>query len=268
MRPKSRNSPDRSAVKKEILKNPFEGEKEMSRGIQKVVMVGLCCFIVFAMGAKEKGVRIQDGVLTYSSGHWLAGQLIPVGYDIYGYNYQGHMFEGSYANAYLGRYGYPPYPYEGTQGQKDAYLTDNPGVDGTWVWPYRDDYLQMKWNDAWLSNQDRGGDGTTGGPPDGALDRYYGFDSYIGSGAWLTNHMTGTYELDGQIIEWDYFTKIIAVPADATLFEGIWYAADGTEIGPVIWGSFATILTVENDPGTGAEGKQYGSPVGPGLGNL
>lgn len=116
---------------------------------------------------------------------------------------------------------------------------------GKWYWPYRDTHVQMKWNDAWLSNMDCDGDGK--------LDRHYGYDSYIGSGAWLTNHMRG----DG----WTYFVKIVAVPEDAEAVDGIWYAADGTEIGPVIWGAFAIIQTVES-----GEGATYVSPSGPGLG--
>ena len=203
------------------------------------------------MGAKEKGTRLKDGVLTYSSGHYLAGQPIPVDFDIYGYNYQGHIFEGSYANAYLGRDGFPPYPYEGTEQDKADYVLANPTVVGHWTWPYRDVYLQMKWNDAWLANTDRDGDGK--------LDRFYGFTSYIGSGAWLTNHQSGGIEEDGT--EWTYFVKIVAAPADAEAVDGTWYAADGTEIGLVIWGAFAIIQEVEG-------GLQYGSPAGPGLGNL
>ena len=39
------------------------------------------------------------------------------------------------------------------------------------------------------------------------------------------------------------FTKIVAAPAGATAADGVWYAADGTEIGPVIWGAFATIVS-------------------------
>ncbi len=109
----------------------------------------------------------------------------------------------------------------------------------------------MKWNDAWLSNLDCDGDGK--------LDRHYGHDSYIGSGAWLTNHMKGTNE-DGN---WTYFVKIVAVPEDAELEDGIWYAADGTEIGPVIWGQFAIIQEVES--GLGAT---YVSPSGPGFGKF
>ena len=125
--------------------------------------------------------------------------------------------------------------------------------------PWGDDYLIMKWNDAWLSNLDQDGDGV--------LDRHYGYDSYIGSGAWLTNHQSGEYELDGQICKWNYFVKIIAAPADATANDGIWYNADGTEIGPVIWGAFAIIQEVENDACAGVHGLQFNSPDHPGLGN-
>ena len=87
----------------------------------------------------------------------------------------------------------------------------------------------MKWNDAWLSDVDADGDGL--------LDRHLGFDSYIGSGAWLTNHMSGEY------------------------------AADGTEIGPEIWGAFAIIQQVENDGCAGLHGLQCVSPHTAGLGS-
>ena len=42
---------------------------------------------------------------------------------------------------------------------------------------------------------------------------------------------------------------------------GIWYEADGTEIGSVIWGSFAITQEVAS-----GEGVIYLSPAGPGLG--
>ena len=51
---------------------------------------------------------IQNGVLTYSAGHYLAGELLEVGYDPYGYNYQATRFRGTYCNVHLGSYGYPP----------------------------------------------------------------------------------------------------------------------------------------------------------------
>ena len=108
----------------------------------------------------------------------------------------------------------------------------------------------MKWNDAWLANTDRDGDGK--------LDRHYGFASYIGSGAWETNHMWG----DG----WVDFYKIVAAPADATLIGGYWYAANGTEIGASIWGEFAIIQEIYNDPVGG--NYRYISPFGPGFGEV
>ena len=203
--------------------------------------------------AKPTCVTIQDGTLLYSPTHYLAGEPLVVGFDPYGYNYQGHYFKGYYANAYLGGYGFPPY-----EGDAEAYLAANPGAANTWVWPYRDDWILMKWNEAWLSNKDCDGDGK--------LDRHYGFPSYIGSGAWETNHQFGEY-LDGEATcSWNYFVKIVAVPADAVEVGGVWYAADGSEIGPDIWGEFAIIQEVWNDPCADVHGLQYVSPASAGLG--
>lgn len=213
-----------------------------------LVLMAMAFFLLSTMQlvAGAECVTIQDGVLTYSAGHYLEGEPLQTGYDIFGYNYEGHMFVGLYCNAYLGRYGFPPY-----DGDDDAYLAENPDAEYTWVWPYRQVRLMMTWNDAWLSNMDCDGDGL--------LDRYYGHSGYIGSHAWLTNHMR--LKSDGE--KWTYFTKIVAVPEDATLVGDIWYAADGTEIGPEIWGSFATIQEVQSK-----EGVTYASPAGPGLGKF
>ena len=170
---------------------------------------------------------------TIQSGDLLAqdGSTIEVGYDDWGYNYQAHIFNGYYCDSYR---------------------------DAAWCQIYADIELSMKWNDAWLSNKDCN--------DDGLLDRHYGFPSYIGSGAWLTIHQKGTYLVDGKKCNWTYFTKIVAAPADAYVQDGMWMNADGIEIGPVIWGSFAIIQEVENDPCAGVNGKQYGSPAGPGFG--
>ncbi len=215
---------------------------------------------------KNDGITIQDGILTYSAGHYLEGELLTVGYDIFGYNYQAHLFKGYYCNAYLGGYGFPPY-----EGDDDAYYQRlvNEGFAENLLeaellmsriryWAYRDIQLLMKWNDAWLSNRDRDGDGL--------LDRHYGYDSYIGSGAWLTNHMWGTYELDGKTCPWNYFVKIVAVPEDAKLIEGYWYTAEGSEIGPEIWGAFAIIQKIYNDPCMRYHVIEYLSPTSAGLG--
>jgi hypothetical protein len=170
--------------------------------------------------------KIQDGTLLRSD-----QVIISTGFDEWGYNYQAHMFNGGYCDAYR---------------------------NASWCQPYADVDLIMKWNDAWISNVDCDGDGL--------LDRHYGFPGYKGSGAWETNHQSGTYEMDGQICNWEYFVKIVAAPADATLLDGNWYAADGTEIGPAIWGEFATIQSVYNDPCGGFVGIEYLSPDHAGFG--
>lgn len=184
----------------------------------------------FAVAKKVRCTTIQSGELLTSD-----GAVIVPGYDEWGYNYQALMFNGLYCDAYR---------------------------DADWCQPYRDDGLMMKWNVAWLSNKDCDGDGL--------LDRHYGFDSYIGSGAWLTNHQSGRYEVleTEEECHWNYFIKIVAAPADATVQGGYWIASDGTEIGPVIWGAFAIIQEVYNDPCSGEHGIAYRSPVGPGFGKF
>ena len=146
------------------------------------------------------------------------------------------MFKGSYANVYLGGDRFPPY-----EGDDDAYLAENQTAANHWAWPYRDINLLMKWNDAWIANTDC--------TLDGKLDRHYGYPSYIGSSVWETNHMWGGEGSES----WTYFTKIVAVPSDANRVgpanTGIWYGADDVEIGPDIWGEFATIMEVESGVG-------------------
>ncbi len=58
----------------------------------------------------------------------------------------------------------------------------------------------------------------------------------------------------------------MAAPADAQVADGYWYTADGVKIGEVIWGSFAIIEEVINDPCADLHGNQYHSPASPGFG--
>ena len=188
--------------------------------------------VEFDANGNEKGwekttcTTIQDGTLLRSD-----GEPIVVGYDEWGYNYQAHLFNGMYCDSYR---------------------------DAAWCQPWKDVNLMMKWNDAWLANTDC--------DDDDLLDRHFGLPSYIGSGAWLTNHQSGEYEEDGTICKWNYFVKIVAAPADATTVDDVWYNADGVEIGPAIWGAFAIIQQVENDPCAGLHGLQYLSPDHAGFG--
>ena len=184
------------------------------------LMLAIATTFAFASTVSSGAMKcttIQSGMLLDT-----AGNTLETGYDQWGYNYQGHMFNGYYDN-----YTRPTVPYD----------------DG--------DGLQMKWNDAWLSNKDCDGDYK--------LDRHYGYDSYIGSGAWLTNHITWDDD-DGHHM---YFIKIVAAPADAYKMDGTWYTADHMEIGPVIWGSFAIVMEVES-----GLGSIYVSPIGPGFGQF
>ena len=179
------------------------------------------------MAGKPDGcTTIQDGTLVDSN-----NEPLVLGFDKYGYNYQSHMFNGRYC--------------------------DNDRVIGG---AYCDVNLIMKWSDTWLSNKDCNGDGN--------LDRGYKCDpenaiSSACEGAWLTNHQWGLND-DGD--KWTYFVKIVAVPTDAELLDGIWYTADETEIGPVIWGAYARILQVSNDKAYEEHGVLYKSPASPGFG--
>lgn len=199
----------------------------MKKFLAVILVLGLVLAVNSVWAAgPNKCTTIQSGTLLNS-----IGEVIKTGVDQWGYNYQALMFNGDYCDSYR---------------------------DAAWCQPYKGTNLMMKWNDAWLSNKDCSGDGL--------LDRHNGFTSYRGSGAWLTNHQSGEVEVDGKMSQWVYFVKIVAAPSDAISFGGNWYAADGTKIGPAIWGEFAVIQEISNDPSAGQHGVLYKSPAGPGFG--
>ena len=192
-------------------------------------MFACLVFLVPSSSSGQSCTTIQSGLIATTT-----GDPIAVGFDDWGYNYQARMFNGMYCDSYR---------------------------NADWCQPYADVELEMKWNDAWISNQDC--------DADALLDVHFGFASYIGSGAWLTNHQKGTYlDSKGRKQRWSYFVKFVAAPADATLVSGVWYAADGTEIGPAIWSEFAIIQEVYNDTGTGEHGAAYVSPFSAGFGRF
>lgn len=197
--------------------------------MKRIILTGILTLAIslFSSMAFAQCTTIQDRVLLR-----LDGVLIETGFDEWGYNYEAHMFNGKYCDSYR---------------------------NAAWCQAFKDIDLIMKWNDPWLSNKDC--------DDDGILDRHYGFSTYIGSGAWLTNHQKGTYfDTNGKKQRWEYFVKIVAAPADATLSGGTWYAVDGSEIGPAIWGPFAIIQQVSNDTGTAEHGVLYLSPYSAGFG--
>jgi hypothetical protein len=207
----------------------------MNHLARKTAILFAACAIALTLFSAQ--VRAQDcktipgGTLTNSTG----SAVLSVGYDMWGYNYQARIFNGTYCDAYQ---------------------------DAAWCQPYSDVELEMKWNDAWLSNSSCDNNLL--------LDRHFGLAAYRGSGAWTTNHQKGVYfdPVTGKKQRWNYFVKIVAVPLDATLSGGTWTAVDGTQIGPMIWDEFAIIQEVYNDTGTGDHGVLYLSPLSAGLGRF
>lgn len=131
---------------------------------------------------------IQGGTLVDS-----AGNPISLGYDQFGYNYQAHMFNGTYDSF-------------------DRVLGNDPP-------DWADDSLIMKWSDAWLANVDCNNDGK--------LDRGLGTGGYATdeSRGWLTNQMEGDYtDTNGVLQHYTYFGKIVWVGSG-----GLWGAYDVIE---------------------------------------
>lgn len=118
---------------------------------------------------------IGDGSITDS-----AGNTLTLGYDEFGYNYQAHMFNGT---------------YDSSDRVNDGTYWGNTG-------DYVDDKLIMKWSDAWLANVDCN--------DDGRLDRGL-VDGNVGgtSLGWLTNMNEGEYtDGSGNVQHYTYFAKI------------------------------------------------------------
>lgn len=209
-------------------------------GVIVVTLVLTAGVVMAAKGGKNaECATIKDGTIEYGRVGDPNNETIPIGYDQWGYNYQSHMFNGLYWNNQRPE---PPY-------------TENTAPSNTW--------LIMKWSDEWLANTDCN--------EDGKLDRGYSCDPENASssacqGAWLTNHQWGSYEEGNETCYWDYFVKIVMVPEDAYKEGGMWYTDDTkeTEIGSVIWTSYARILQIYNDPCDGVTGveNKWETPTG------
>ena len=243
--------------------------------IKRSLLLLSCAFLSGAAIAAT--LKDKPATIFYPTGHYLEGWPRTVGTDLFGYNYQARKFVGYFANVELGGDGYPPY-----MGDTEAYYEAlveygffgsvedaEATLSALDYWSQRDQRLVMKWNDAWLSNKDLG-DNVGGTVPDGELDRHFGYPTYSGSGAWLTNHRSGIdyIEKNGNLkeIRWSYFIKIITPPSDAYNVDGVWYTADGELIGPERYGSFAAVQIISNDKVYDENGLLFGSPAGVGFG--
>ncbi|NLX36382.1 MAG: hypothetical protein GXY68_06820 [Chloroflexi bacterium] len=186
-----------------------------------VMVLTLALVLLPAAVWADDCVGIASGQISYPPGHYWAAQPVARGYDAYGFNYQAQRFRGWFVNSELGFMGLPPY-----EGDYAAYIAANPAAaalgdpaDPTSFWSLKDLQLDIKWNEAYRARTDCDGNGW--------FDRHPGSSSYMGTGAWYTNHVSGVYL--GQ--SYRSFSKVVAVPADAVLAGGLWYAADGRELG-------------------------------------
>ena len=148
------------------------------------VLAALVVIMAFAAPAladppppdNDKCATIQGGTITDS-----ANNPLTVGFDEFGYNYQAHLFVGTYASS--------------------DRISGN-GYWGDMTSDYVDDMLIMKWSQDWLANVDC--------DEDGKLDRG---TSGISLG-WLTNHVTSV----GDEPHTEYFVKIVYVGAGGSLW--------------------------------------------------
>ncbi len=162
-------------------------------------------------GGGQSCATIRGGTIVDS-----AGNAVSLGYDEFGYNYQAHMFNGT---------------YDSSDRVLDGMYWGNSG-------DYVDDSLIMKWSDTWLANVDCDGDGK--------LDRGLGTAGYDGipatvdtSRGWLTNQNVGDYTDANGVQHYTYFAKIV------------WVGPGGP-----LWGQYKVIQEVYNDPAGGFHGLQ------------
>ena len=164
---------------------------------------------------------IQGGTITDS-----AGNPLVMGFDQFGYNYQAHLFVGTYDSV-------------------DRVL-DGKYWGGTG--DYVDDSLIMKWSDAWLANVDCNGDGK--------LDRGL-VDGVVGgtSLGWETNLVEGDYDSDGDGTEdahYTYFAKIVWVGPGGSLW-GQYEVIEEVYNDPV--GGLHGLQFMQEPPGFGLNGS-------------
>ena len=125
-------------------------------------------------------------------------------------------------------YNYQARLFVGTYDSSDRVL-DGKYQGGTG--DYVDDGLIMKWSDDWLANRDCNGDHKL----DRGIPGAYGI-----SRGWLTNQNNGDYtDANGVVQHYTYFAKIV------------W-----TGPGSPLWGQYAIIQEVYNDPLGGSHGLQ------------
>jgi len=191
----------------------------MSKRCCVVLMLCLVVSLVIsslAAGAKLGGTTIQSGKVTYWDGHYLAGQKVKTGFDIFGDNFQARTFSGYLENAFRPWNGEPPF-------------AGDRSVD----W-----WMDLRWNEAFLSNTDLDGDGHLDWHPfvDWAGSNHDNGDgNWQGSGAVISGTWSGPswQEIGGEwvLVRASLQVTWAAVPADAYL-EWVWMGPGSDPDGP------------------------------------
>lgn len=186
-----------------------------------------------------------------------------LGVDKYGYNWKAHTFHGSVFNAMIGDplnayeefYGWEPY-----WGDDEAYLklaeNNNYRVKGEPFWKNPDMLPFWYYRNMNLKSKNEGIYDDKGVP------QY----PWIDTGAWITFH----YSMGEGKDRWTQFQKFIAVRNTDWLDEdkGIWYSADGEEIGLFhMWPNLAVIQVVNTGNVPEGQMPNYKSPNHRGLSN-
>lgn len=211
-------------IRLKCLFNRFNINKIMKKMFLFVAMFSVLLLVAmpaFAARPSNTCSTIQDGTIVDSLGNTVA-----VGYDKFGYNYQAHMFNGTYDSS--------------DRVLDGLYWADPTSVD------YADDSLSMKWSDAWIANVDCNGDHK--------LDR--GLVNGVVTGTskgWLTNQNVGDYtDGNGNLQHYTYFSKIVWTGPGSPLW-GHYTTIQEVYNDPA--GGFTGLLSKVGTPGFGLDGQ-------------
>ena len=178
--------------------------------------VAVCCLVVLLalFGNSLMGQCLTFEECRYSEGVY-AGQSLSGSADRYGYAFKRFTYSGTLANVFTRRLGLQAFDTD----YEAWFVSEYPFVTQLWWWPYRYAKVTMDWSPSFLANQSCDGDYL--------LDRPQIFKdtgSYKGvPDCWVTFKVTLGHNVE--------IVTVQAVPQDAVLTEGVWYAADGTVIG-------------------------------------
>ncbi|MCK4918626.1 MAG: hypothetical protein KAS02_02495 [Candidatus Pacebacteria bacterium] len=177
----------------------------MKRYFLIILVLGFFLSTPFVFGGEC--VHVNNGTLVDRVG----GTIPPTGYDKWGYDYGQQRFKGTICSASRGEDPFCKPPYQTVEHMESS-------------------KQRMIWNDAFISTQDCDGDGM--------LDRHAGFDTYIGSGAWIMISLEGSYTEKGVTYRGKSSAKHIAAEPTDVLRDGKWYNSKGKYLGKKLWEYF------------------------------